>query len=78
MIELGTKIIGDFGGYTEMWNGTVTGIIKSVNGVTIPTAAVMKWDDGSTTTIYESEIDSAPSVNGSPIGYYTEEAYYAS
>jgi len=25
--------------------GTVTGIIKSVNGVTIPTTAVVEWDD---------------------------------
>lgn len=77
MIELGTKIIGDFGGYTEMWNGTVTGIIKSVNGVTIPTSTVVKWDDDSTTTILESDIDVACSANGSRIGYWTEESYYA-
>ncbi len=77
MIELGTKIIGDFGGYTEMWNGTVTGIIKSVNGVTIPTSTVVKWDDDSTTTILESDIDAACSANGSRIGYWTEESYYA-
>ena len=23
MVTLGTKIIGDFGGYTELWNGEV-------------------------------------------------------
>ena len=77
MIEVGTKIIGNFGAMIPLWEGTVTGIIKSVNGVTIPTSAIMKWDDGSTTTILQSEIESAPSVNGSPIGYYTEEGYYA-
>lgn len=77
MIEIGTKLEGNWGAMIPVSYGTVTGIIKSVNGVTIPTSAIMKWDDGSTTTILESEIDSAPSVNGSPIGYYTEEGYYA-
>jgi len=45
MIEVGTKIIGNFGAMIPLWEGIVTGIIKSVNGVTIPTTAVVEWDD---------------------------------
>ena len=45
MIEVGTKIIGNFGAMIPLWEGTVTGIIKSVNGVTIPATAVVEWDD---------------------------------
>ena len=82
MIKIGTKIIGDFGGYTELYNGEVVTIqdfdIKS--GYTHRQSlkeVKVNWSNGSHTWILLSKIDSAPSVNGSRIGYYTEEGYYA-
>ena len=44
-IEIGTKLEGNWGAMIPVSYGIVTGIIKSVNGVTIPTAAVVEWDD---------------------------------
>ena len=44
-IEIGTKLEGNWGAMIPLSYGTVTGIIKSVNGVTIPTTAVVEWDD---------------------------------
>jgi hypothetical protein len=44
-IEIGTKLEGNWGAMIPVSYGTVTGIIKSVNGVTIPTTAVVEWDD---------------------------------
>ena len=70
VMELGTKIVGDFGGYTELWNGEVVTISTYDTGPTTPEVKV-KWDNGSTTWLCESDID-----NGSKIGYYTERAYY--
>jgi|TARA_R110000737_G_scaffold21273_4_gene39675 hypothetical protein len=75
MIEVGTKIIGNFGAMIPLWEGVVWG--KYSYNFDRASEVVVEWDDGSTTTILQSEIDSAPSVNGSPIGYYTEEGYYA-
>ena len=76
MIEVGTKIIGNFGGYTEMWNGEIVTIETHVVGPTTSEVKVV-WDNGSHTWMVESEINSAIGKL-SPIGYYTEEAYYAS
>ena len=45
MIEIGTKLEGNWGAMIPVSYGTVTDIIKSVNGVTIPTTAVVEWDD---------------------------------
>ena len=67
-MELGTKIIGDFGGYGPLWNGEVVNIN--------PDMVKVKWDDGDYTWLDVSEIDAAIGKL-SPIGYYTEEAYYA-
>jgi hypothetical protein len=69
-VTLGTKIIGNFGGYTELWNGEVVTISTYDTGPSTPEVKV-KWDNGSTTWLCESDID-----NGSKIGYYTERAYY--
>jgi len=44
-IEIGTKLEGNWGAMIPVSYGTVTGIIKSVNGVTIPATAVVEWDD---------------------------------
>ena len=70
-VTLGTKIIGDFGGYTELWNGEVITISTYDTGPTTPEVKV-KWDNGSTTWMVESEID----AKKGKIGYFTEEGYY--
>ena len=70
-VTLGTKIIGDFGGYTELWNGEVITISTYDTGPTTPEVKV-KWDNGSTTWMLASEID----AKKGKIGYYTEEGYY--
>jgi hypothetical protein len=44
-VKIGTKLEGNWGAMIPVSYGTVTGIIKSVNGVTIPTTAVVEWDD---------------------------------
>jgi len=75
MVELGTKIIGDFGGYTELYNGEVVTISTYDTGPTTPEVKV-NWDNGSHTWMLMSEINAAVGKL-SPIGYYTEEAYYA-
>jgi hypothetical protein len=75
MVELGTKIIGDFGGYTELYNGEVVTISTYDTGPTTPEVKV-NWDNGSHTWMLMSEID-AGDTNRAGIGYFTEEAYYA-
>lgn len=74
MVELGTKIIGDFGGYTELYNGEVVTISTYDTGPTTPEVKV-NWDNGSHTWMLMSEID-AGDTNRAGIGYFTEEAYY--
>ena len=82
-MPVGTKIIGDFGGYEPLWEGEVialsTGRACSSEtldvGNTTPEAEVrVKWDNGSTTWICASEIDAW--TKKSKIGYYTEEGFY--
>jgi hypothetical protein len=63
-MELGTKIIGDFGGYGPLWNGEVVNIN--------PDMVKVKWDDGDYTWLDGSEIDAKKGI-----GYFTEEGYYA-
>ena len=70
-VTLGTKIIGDFGGYTELWNGEVVTIETFDVGPTEKEVKV-KWDNGSTTWMVESEID----AKKGKIGYFTEEGFY--
>ena len=75
-ITLGTKIIGDFGGYTELWNGEVVSVETFNVGPSIPEVKV-RWDNGSTTWMVASEINAAiGKLSG--IGIYTEEGYYES
>ena len=81
MVELGTKIIGDFGGYTELYNGEVVTIETFDVGPREKEIKVV-WDNGSHTWMMESEINSAvgklsPKAAALlPIGYYTEKVYY--
>ena len=74
MIEVGTKIIGDFGGYTELYNGEVVTIQSFDVGPSVEEVKV-NWDNGSHTWMLLSEID-AGDTNRAGIGYFTEEAYY--
>ena len=79
-VTLGTKIIGDFGGYEPLWEGEVidlsTGRACSsetldVGNTTSEAEVRVKWDNGSTTWICASEIDAKKGI-----GYFTEEGYY--
>ena len=79
MVELGTKIIGNFGAMIPLAFGEVVTIETFDVGTVFPDGRpVFKvvWDNGSHTWMMESEINSAVGKL-SPIGYYTEEAYYA-
>jgi hypothetical protein len=76
-MELGTKIIGDFGGYGPLWNGEV--VNRSYRGRRViinkdfpPDMVKVKWDDGDYTWLDGSEIDAKKGI-----GYFTEEGYYA-
>ena len=75
MIEVGTKIIANYGAMIPLWEGKIVNIKTYDVGPSTPEITV-KWGNGSKTHILATEIDSAPTVNGSTVGYYTEEAYY--
>tara|TARA_R110000787_G_scaffold216403_1_gene325510 strand:- start:304 stop:552 length:249 start_codon:yes stop_codon:yes gene_type:complete len=73
IMKLGTKIIGNFGGYTELWNGEVVDTDPLTKGCVGDYAIDVKWEnDGSTTKIMRGEL----LPNGNGIGYMTEENYY--
>ena len=76
-IELGTKIVGNYGAMIPLRFGEV---ISTQTYETGPSTAEfkVKWENGSYTWVLATEINSGPSVNGSPIGIYTEEEYYNS
>jgi hypothetical protein len=73
-MELGTKIIGNFGGYEPLWEGEIVTISTYDTGPTEPEVKV-KWDNDSYTWILMKEINEAVG-KVSPIGYYTEEGFY--
>jgi len=73
-MELGTKIIGDFGGYEPLWEGEIVTISTYDTGPTEPEVKV-KWDNGSDTWVPMKKINEAVG-KVSPIGYYTEEEFY--
>ena len=75
MVELGTKIIGNFGAMIPLSFGEVV-TIESFEVGPREREVIVKWDNGPTTRMMESEINSAVGKL-SPIGYYTEEVYYA-
>ena len=72
MIEVGTKIIGDFGGYTELYNGEVVTIQSFDVGPSVHEEVKVNWPNGSHTWILLSEINAKKGI-----GYFTEEGYYA-
>jgi len=81
MIELGTKIIGNFGAMHPLREGEIDnrsyrGRRVIINKEVTDYMVKVKWDDGDYTWLDASEINAAVGKL-SPIGYYTEEAYYA-
>jgi len=44
-VVVGTKLIGNWCSSMPFSYGIVTGIIKSVSGVSVPPVAVVKWND---------------------------------
>ena len=73
MVELGTKIIGNYGAMIPLWYGEVVVVETHHNiGPSDPEVKV-RWDNGSTTWLVTDEIDA-----NKGIGYFTEEGYYES
>ncbi len=73
-MKLGTKIIGNFGAMHPLWFGEVVAI-----DTTKTPECKVNWEgpSGGHTWMLLKEINDAVGKL-SPIGYYTEEAYYAS
>ena len=75
MIEVGTKIIGNFGAMIPLFFGEVVGVRANDE-------VVVECESGDVITIMKDEIDAAvgklsPKAAALlPIGYYTEKAYY--
>ena len=81
MVELGTKIIGNFGAMIPLREGEVANLSYRGRRVIVnkdfpPDMVKVEWDDGDYTWLDASEINAAVGKL-SGIGYYTEEAYYA-
>ena len=81
MVELGTKIIGNFGAMIPLREGEVANLSYRGRRVIVnkdfpPDMVKVKRDDGDYTWLDASEINAAVGKL-SGIGYYTEEAYYA-
>ena len=81
LMKIGTKIIGNYGAMIPLWYGEVVAVETFDVGPSDPEVKV-RWDNGSTTWMVASEIierlpdGSTNAAVGSPIGIYTEEAYY--
>jgi len=76
-IELGTKIIGNYGAMIPLWYGEVVAIETFDVGPKDYADVKVKWDNGSHTCMALGEINFAVGKL-SPVGYYTEEEYYNS
>ena len=81
MVELGTKIIGNFGAMIPLREGEVANLSYRgrrviVNKEVTDYMVKVEWDDGDYTWLDASEINAAVGKL-SGIGYFTEEAYYA-
>ena len=81
MVEVGTKIIGNFGAMIPLSFGEVV-TIETFDVGPRENEVIVKWDNGPTTRMMESEINAAvgklsPKAAALlPIGYYTEKVYY--
>ena len=72
-VVVGTKLIGNWCSSMPFSYGTVTGIIKSVSGVSVPPVAVVKWNDMGEIKYPMSDLESVlndgmSEVNGTGIG----------
>ena len=74
LMNIGTKIIGNYGAMIPLWYGEVVAVETFDVGPSDPEVKV-RWDNGSHTWIRASEINAAVGKL-SGIGIYTEEAYY--
>ena len=80
-MNIGTKIIGNYGAMIPLWYGEVVAVETFDVGPSDPEVKG-RWDNGSTTWVVAREIierlpdGSTNAAVGSPIGIYTEEAYY--
>ena len=70
-VEIGTKLTGNWGAMIPFSYGIVTGIIKSVGGVSVPPVAVVQWDDMGEAKYTMSDLKSALDNDG--IGVYIGE-----
>ena len=68
-LTLGTKIIGDFGGYEPLWEGEV--VEMTFNDNLANKEVKVKWDNGSHIWMLAREIDA-----NKGIGYFTEDGFY--
>ena len=75
MVELGTKIIGNFGAMIPLSFGEVVTIETFDTGPKDYADVKVKWENGSHTWMALGEINAAVGKL-SGIGYYTEEVYY--
>jgi hypothetical protein len=81
LMKIGTKIIGNYGAMIPLWYGEVVAVETFDIGCCWSEAKI-RWDNGSTTSVVTTEIierlpdGSTNAAVGSPIGIYTEEAYY--
>ena len=74
LVELGTKIIGNFGAMIPLSFGEVV-TIETFDVGPRENEVMVRWDNGSHTWMALGEINAAVGKL-SPIGYYTEEVYY--
>ena len=70
-VEIGTKLTGNWGAMIPFSYGIVTGIIKSVGGVSVPPVAVVQWDDMGEAKYTMSDLKSA--LGSMEIGIYIGE-----
>jgi len=80
IMEIGTKIVGNFGAMIPLWFGEIVKVDKKtkLNG---GYGIDVKWSNGSITKMMDFDVctlEMLPESGLSPIGYYTEEAYYES
>ena len=73
MVELGTKIIGNFGAMIPLSFGEVV-TIETFDVGPREAEVKVKWDNGTHTWVVKGEINTNKYAG---IGYYTEEAFYA-
>ena len=77
-MEIGTKIIGNFGANIPLSFGKIVKVDKKtklMGGYGID----VKWENGSISKMMTSEVCTLDLLHErglSPIGYYTEDAYY--